>query len=149
MKRTLLFVSILLLLLQSCSSEGSNNTNPSVPIDQSNVIYKWNLNKQLLNNVSQTLSTCDKQGYIQFKSDGTFERKDYYLSGTSCLQEGFDNGTYTYSLATNKITLYFVDPVDGPQVERLNNVSITSTTLKYSWDENNDGIDEYNLEFIK
>ena len=147
MKKLIFLLGITITLLQSCSSGDSTNNN--APTDQSNLLYKWNLNKWLLNDVNQTLSTCDKQKYIQFNSDGTFERKDFYLSGSSCLLEGFDSGTYSYNVATSKITLNFTDPVEGAQVEKLNNVIITSTTLKYSWDENGDGIDDHNLELTK
>jgi hypothetical protein len=144
--KTKIFTVLSILLIFSCSS---NDTSTPTPTEQSNLVNKWNLDRWLLNEVNQTLSTCAKQKYIQFNSNGTFERKDYYLSGSSCLLEGFDSGTYSYSVATSKITLNFTDPVDGAQIEKLNNVSITSTTLKYSWDENGDGIDEHNLEFFK
>lgn len=149
MKKIFYLLCITVLLFQSCNSGDSNSTSTPVSSDQSNLVYRWNLNKWLLNNVNQTLSTCVKQEYIQFNSNGTFERKDYYLNGSSCLLQGFDSGTYSYSVATSKITLNFTDPANGAQIEKLNNVSITSTNLKYSWDENGDGIDEHNLEFLK
>jgi hypothetical protein len=143
MKRIFSLLSVIFLILQSCSSSDSTTTN------QVSLISKWNLDKSLLDNTTQILSTCDKQGYIEFYSNGTFERKDYYLNGTSCILEGFDSGTYTYNSSANRITLNFLDPNDGPQIETLNNFNISSTTLKYSWDENVDGTDEYNLEFKK
>lgn len=129
----------------SCSNDDDNTT----PTEQPNLINKWNLDKWIYNNVNQTLSTCEKQGYIQFNSNGTFERKDYYLNGTVCELEGTDNGTYTYNSTTNKITLNFTDPVVGAQIETLNNIQLTTTTLKYSWDEDENGTDEHNLEFKK
>jgi hypothetical protein len=143
MKKLIYLLSVTFLMLQSCTSSESTPTN------QVSLIFKWNLDKSLLNNTNQNISTCAKQGYIQFYSNGTFERKDYYLNGSSCILQGFDSGSYIYNSSTNKITLNFSDPVDGAQIENLNNVNISSTTLKYSWDENGDGIDEYNLEFIK
>ena len=143
MKKIFLLLSFTTLMLQSCSSSDSSPTN------QVSLISKWNLDKLLLDNTTQVLTTCDKQGYIEFYSNGTFERKDYYLNGTSCILEGFDSGTYTYNSSANRITLNFLDPNDGPQIETLNNVNISSTTLKYSWDENGDGTDENNLEFKK
>jgi hypothetical protein len=147
MKKLIFLLSVAFLMLQSCSSEDTNNN--VTPTPQSNLVYKWNLNKSQYKNVNQTLSTCRKQTYIQFNINGTFERKDYFLIDSSCLLVGFDSGTYNYSVVTSKITLNFSDPSDGAQVEKLNNVSITSTTLKYSWDEDGDGIDEINLEFTK
>jgi hypothetical protein len=127
----------------------SNNDDNTTPVEQPNLVNKWNLDKWIFNSTNQTLSTCDKQGYIQFNSNGTFERKDYFLNGTVCEVEGNDNGTYTFNTTTNKITLNFTDPVDGAQVEVLNNIQLTATTLKYSWDEDENGTDESNLEYKK
>jgi hypothetical protein len=109
---------------------------------------KWVIDKWGFNAIDQSLTTCDKQGYIQFNSDGTFERKDYYFDGSSCILEGFDIGIYTYDKTLGNITLNFNDPVEGAQIEILNNIIITETSLNYSWDENRDGIDEHNLYFI-
>ena len=127
----------------------SNNDDNTTPVEQPNLVNKWNLDKWIFNSTNQALSTCDKQGYIQFNSNGTFERKDYFLNGTVCEVEGNDNGTYTFNTTTNKITLNFTDPVDGAQVEVLNNIQLTATTLKYSWDEDENGTDESNLEYKK
>ena len=143
MKKIFLLLSFTTLMLQSCSSSDSSPTN------QVSLISKWNLDKSILDNTTQVLSTCDKQGYIEFYSNGTFDRKDYFLNGANCILEGFDSGAFTYNSSSNKITLNFLDPNDGPQIETLNNVNISSTTLKYSWDENGDGTDENNLEFKK
>ena len=144
LKIALLIISSITIFF-SCSNNDDNTT----PIEQPNLVNKWNLDKWIFNTTNQSLSTCDKQGYIQFNSNGTFERKDYFLNGTVCEVEGNDNGTYTFNTTTNKITLNFTDPVDGAQVEVLNNIQLTATTLKYSWDEDENGTDESNLEYKK
>lgn len=144
LKITLLIIATISMFF-SCNSNDDNTT----PTEQPNLVNKWNLDKWGYNSVNQTLTTCDKQGYIQFNSNGTFERKDYYLNGTVCELEGNDNGTYSFNSSTNKITLNFIDPDDGAQIEILNNIQLTTTTLKYSWDEDGNGTDESNLEFKK
>lgn len=113
------------------------------------MVNKWYINKWVYNNVNQTLTDCDKQGYIQFNSNGTFERKTYNLNGAICELDGIYNGTYNFNTTSNKITINFDDPIDGTQVETYNNIQLTSTTLKYTWDEDGNGTDEYNLEFKK
>jgi len=140
------FLLLTITILFSCSS---NNDEPTAITEQPNLINKWFIDKWTYNGTNQTLTTCDKQGYIQFNTNGTFERKDYYWNGTSCLIEGNDIGTYTFNSTTNKITLNFTDPIDGAQVEILNNIQITTTILKYSWDEDGNGTDEHNLELKK
>lgn len=144
LKIALLIISSITIFF-SCS----NNDDSTTPTEQPNLVNKWNIDKWIYNSVNQTLNTCEKQGYIQFNSNGTFVRKAYYLNGTSCELEDDDNGTYTYNTTTNKITINFNDPVDGAQVEVYNNVQLTTTTLKYSWDEDGNGTDEHNLEFKK
>ena len=113
----------------------------------------WSINgiidKWIYNNVNQTLNTCEKQSYLQFNSNGTFTVKNYHLNGATCELEDDDNGTYTYNTTTNKIIINFTDPVDGPQVRIYNNVQLTTTTLKCSWDEDGNGTDDHNLEFKK
>ena len=129
-------------LFFACSSDDNSNQNT-----QASIINKWFIEKWVYNSVNQTLTDCDKQGYIQFNSNGTFERKTYYLNGGNCEIEGIDIGTYTFNTTTNKITVNFDDPDEGAQVETYNNIQLTATTLKYTWDEDGNGTDEYILEF--
>ena len=140
-----IFVLLSFLIISSCSSSNDETTTELQP----NLVNKWSLSVWKKNNVAQTLTSCDKQGYIQFNSNGTFERKDYYWNGTNCLLEGNDNGTYNYNSSNHKITLNYTDPNDGPQTEVLNNLGLTTTKLNYSWDEDQNGTDEHYLEFIK
>ncbi|PXY44720.1 lipocalin-like domain-containing protein [Flavobacterium hydrophilum] len=137
---TLFFLSILLI---SCSNDGDNKIIREKP----NLIKKWNLEKWTLNNDNQVLTTCNKQNYIEFKTDGHFERKSFYQNASICELEVNDSGTYIYDLTAQKITLNFTDPDEGAQTEILNKVIVTSTTFKYSWDEDGNGIDEHTLEF--
>ncbi len=71
------------------------------------------------------------------------------MNGAICELDGIYNGTYNFNTTSNKITINFDDPIDGTQVETYNNIQLTSTTLKYTWDEDGNGTDEYNLEFKK
>lgn len=142
-------VTLIILSISFLSSCNGNDDNPVTPIEKTNLVSKWNLDKWVLNNSNQTLATCDKQGYIQFNSNGTFERKDYFLNGSNCELEGSDNGTYTYNSTTDEIILNFIDAIDGSQTEILHNISLTTTTLTYSWDEDGNGLDEHKFEFIK
>lgn len=142
-------VALIILSVSFLSSCNSNDDSPEKTIEQPNLVGKWSLDKWGLNDTNQTLTTCDKQGYIQFNANGTFERKDYFLNGSNCELEGDDNGVYTYNPKTSKITLKFTDPTEGSQTEILNNVSLTTTTIAYSWDEDENGTDEHKLEFGK
>lgn len=143
MKKYLLS-TVLIFALISCSSDNDNSNDV-----QPSLINKWSLETWKYNNNNQSLTSCDKQGYIKFNSNGTFERKDYYNNNGSCEIEGNDNGTYAYDSTNNKITLNYTDVNDGPQTEVLNNVSFTITKLNYTWDEDNNGSDEHFLEFLK
>ena len=147
MKKSTLYLLGLftVLAINSCNSNDDTTSNEVQPT----IINKWNLDSWKLNNTQQTLTICDKQGYIQFNSNGTFERKDYYFDNTNCVLEGNDNGTYNYNTSTNKITLNFTDATNGPQIEVLNNVNLSSTKIIYTWDEDNNGSDEHQLEYLK
>ena len=70
MRKYLLGV-ILIFGLISCSSN-NNNSNDVQP----SLINIWSLETWKYNNNNQSLTSCDKQGYIKFNSNGTFERKD-------------------------------------------------------------------------
>jgi len=138
---------IILVLTYSCAS---NENEPEELITEapSELINKWNLNKWSSNGINQNLTDCDKQKNIKFNDNGTFERKDYIFIGGNCSIEEDISGTYTYDNSQGKIVLFFTDPDDGNQTEILNNVELKSTILKYSWDEDGDGNDEHNLEYI-
>lgn len=137
----LLSVSLMIL---SCSS----NNEPSAT-EQSNIVSKWFLDKSAFNGISNILSSCDKQGYVQFNSNGTFERQYYYFNGSNCLPEGIEKGTYNYNATTNKITVSIIVSNNGAQTEIFNNVVISTTSFKYSGDEDKNGIDDHQMEFIK
>jgi len=141
-----IFTLLSVLIISSCSS--LNNDEPDTTT-QATLVNKWILSAWKKNNVTQTLTSCDKQGYIQFNTNGTFERKDYYLNSGNCQLEGNDNGTYNYNSTTHKITLTFTDPTEGTQTEVLNNVELATTKLTYTWDEDQNGTDEHHLEYTK
>ena len=136
-------ISFILLLLISCNNEDSNS-NDTISLNN-----KWLLNRSFLSSIEQNLSNCKKQSYIQFYNNNTFVRKDYFLDGNNCLLEGTDAGNYTYNASTNRITLSFTDIDDGAVVEVLRNVNLTSTEMEFSFDEDMNGVYEYNLKFIK
>lgn len=142
-KSKTLLLALLTVILNSCDSSNSNSN------DEASIINKWKLNSWKYNNNEQTLTNCDKQRYIQFNINGTFERIDYIIDGSNCIEEGHDNGNYNYNTSEDKITLNFTDELDGPQTEILNNVQLTTTKIIYSWDEDNNGSDEHQLEFLK
>jgi len=138
---------IILVLTYSCEND-ENEPEELITETPSELINKWNLNKWSSNGINQNLTDCDKQKNIKFTDNGTFERKDYIFIGGNCSIEEDISGTYTYDNSQGKIVLFFTDPDDGNQTEILNNVELNSTILKYSWDEDGDGNDEHNLEYI-
>ena len=71
LKITFIIISIISLFF-ACNSDDNSNKNV-----QASIVKKWFIEKWIYNNVNQTLTDCDKQGYIQFNSNGTFERKRY------------------------------------------------------------------------
>lgn len=146
MKNLVFIFSLTFILFYSCSSNSDENTAPE---EVNYLIGKWYLNKIIYNNQQQTLSDCNKSGYITFNTNDTFEREYYFFNGTNCLTETADNGTYSYDMNNNKITLSFVDVDDGDQIEVLNIIDLTATSFKYVWDEDNNGANESQMEFIK
>ncbi|WMI65384.1 lipocalin family protein [Aestuariibaculum sp. YM273] len=131
------------LCLISCSD--SDEIDETAPFSS-----KWYLEKQTFNGVSNPLSDCEKQGYIEFNSDGTFERVYYYSSnGTDCLPEDTDIGTFKFDGAERIMTLTFTDTDEGEQVQKLNNFEMGVEKLTYTWDEDGDGTDDVSVEFIR
>ncbi len=147
MKIRCLFIFIV-ITCYSCNKNDSSTNNPQ-PNTTNNLLVKWKYDHWEKNGVLQNLSSCDKNGYVQFNSNGTFERKDYWLMSNTCVIEGEENGTYTFNSTTKKITLVFNDISQGPQTEIWNNVELTDKALKFSWDENKDGNDEHLIGYIK
>jgi hypothetical protein len=114
------------------------------------LVAKWQYNAIKTNGIAANLTSCNKSSYVLFNTNGTFERKQYWLmSSNTCVLDGDEKGTYTYNSSTNKIVLKFTDPVAGAQVETWNNVKITNSSLDFTWDENNDGKDEHAVTYIK
>jgi hypothetical protein len=143
LKIAFLIISSITIFI-SCSKTDENST------EQPNLVNKWNIDKKIYDNVNQTLTACEKQGYIQFNSNGTFERKEYYISSGVCEIKKNHSGTYTFNTTTNQITIDFIDPIAGPETEIYKDIQLTTKTLKYTWNQNGSGTgDIYNLEFIK
>ncbi len=142
-----LLIPSLFLIFISCSKSSTETTD----VITNSLVAKWKYNGIKTNGIVSQITTCDKNGYVVFNTNGTFERKDYYFSenNNTCVLEGDEKGTYTYSSSTNKIVLKFTDPYDGAQVETWNNVKFTNSSLDFTWDENNDGKDEHAVSYIK
>ncbi len=130
------------------------NNGPTVTIGNFviiDIISKWRKNKWFYNNQEETLTDCEKQSYLEFSSNLTFDRKAFFLFNNDCTEEGNadSNKTFVSDLQNNKITLRFDDIDEGTQTEILNILELTETKLIYTWDEDNDGTDEHKLEYIK
>lgn len=105
------------------------------------------------------LNDCDKKSYIQFNSDGTYKRLNYYeaiqeLGHHDCLVSNPDDyGTYVYNPTNHTLTITFIDTgspnSSGTITEYFNNVEITENTLSYSWDESGDGVSDYKVTYKK
>lgn len=65
MKKSVLFLSILLTVLFSC------NSNDNEPL-QDQVIGNWKLFKHTKNGVEDSLSDCDKQSSFVYNTDGSY-----------------------------------------------------------------------------
>lgn len=115
------------------------------------VVKKWRLNKMFVDNKERKLTECDKQSYMEFSSNSTFDRKTWFILNNDCIEEEIadSNKVYSSDLQNNKIVLKFNDVDDGPQTEILNILELTETKLIYSWDEDGNGTDEYKLEYLK
>ena len=150
MKLLKLLPLLSLALTFSCSTTDNDPESPESPQTTTPTLnVKWILEKWNYNSVNQNLTSCKKQSFILFNSNGTFERKDYILINSNCIIEDNDNGNYSYNTSNSKITLTFVDPDDGPQTEVWNNVAFDNSLLKFTWDEDNNGSDEHSLEYKK
>ena len=146
MKKYLCFLIPILFIIISCSKSSSNSTD----VNLNSLVAKWQYNAIKTNGIAVNLTSCNKSSYVLFNNNGTFERKQYWLmSNNTCVLDGDEKGTYSYSSSTNKIVLKFTDPVAGAQVETWNNVKITNSSLDFTWDENNDGKDEHAVTYIK
>jgi hypothetical protein len=134
----------LIFLLQSCSKPLSNE-----PILTNLIIGKfiWDVWKNNVTGATNTISSCRRQSYFEFTTDGKFTRRGW-VDGSSCVLDMIDDGTYTYDQATSKITVKFNDGPNGPlNTEVWNNVAITNAGISYTWDENGDGKDDHYCEY--
>lgn len=115
------------------------------------VVKKWRLNKMFVDNKERTLTECDKQSYMEFSSNSTFDRKTWFILNNDCIEEEIADSdkVYTSDLQNNKIVLKYNDVDEGPQTEILNILELTETKLIYSWDEDGNGTDEYKIEYLK
>lgn len=139
---TIYIIALLTLGLSSCSKEETPAKR------EANSIYgKWFLEKSAFNEVPNELSDCEKQSYVEFYSDGTFERTYYYADNESnCLPEDTENGSFVIDEKADTITLSFAA---SDETEVLNNVDVAPSSLKYTWDEDGDGSDDIGVEYIK
>jgi hypothetical protein len=115
-----------------------------VTINTNQILDKYYLDILITNGVNQNISTCRKQSYIIFNSNGTFSRRDWFdISPSNCVLDGIDDGQFVYNPQDSTLKLIFTD------TEIWHNVQIIGNRIKFTWDENLDGLDEHYVEFLK
>jgi hypothetical protein len=144
MKKYFPFLALSVLL-------GSCNSPNDITPNQSNRLsgrYYWDVWKNNLTGATLQITTCRRQNYIQFNSDGTFSRRGW--DANPCIQTEIDDGTYEYNITTAKITVRFTDGPGGAiNTEVWNNIQLPSNRITFTWDENLDGRDEHYMEYLK
>jgi len=136
--RITLVTIICLFFLIGCS------TNNGVDIPTNQLLDKYYLDQLITNGVTQNLSSCRKQSFIIFNANGTFSRRDWFdFSPSNCVLDGIDDGQFVYNPQDSTLNLIFTD------TEIWHNVQIIGNRIKFTWDENLDGVDEHYVEFLK
>lgn len=89
--KSLLCVTILFtFLLNSCSSDDSDNSEPQTTLELL-TSGKWYFESQF----QDTLTPCEKIGYMEFKNDGTFVVNNYWQESEGCQLVNTIMGSYT------------------------------------------------------
>jgi len=134
-----LFISLTsFIFLFGCS------TNNGVVVNTNQLLDQYYRDKLITNGVTQNLSSCRKQSFITFNSNGTFSRRDWFdFSPSNCVLDGIDDGQFIYNPQDSTLKLIFTD------TETWHNVQIIGNRIKFTWDENVDGVDEHYVEYLK
>ncbi|MFT6689344.1 MAG: hypothetical protein ACJAX7_002377 [Saprospiraceae bacterium] len=122
------FVLLLGLVFNSCSSDDSSSTPTST-----SVVGKWNFSKVSYTFNGQSSPEADYDGneqgcskdYIEFKANGVYNEADY--SSTACVEE-LSVGTWSKEGSLLTIT----DDTDTVSVEII---GVTTSTLKVKFSE--------------
>jgi len=138
-------ITLILILSTAlaCSPDNINiDDDTSIQILTSHI---WIKDKVSVNNVPTTLSFCAAEDYYIFNADGTSESYMFFNAGndTDCAQFGpGEFASYTYDTSENRIHIV-TDDYDRTLVE----VEITSSSLKFSIDSDDNGTYETTEEY--
>ncbi|MEZ4803526.1 MAG: lipocalin family protein [Gelidibacter sp.] len=115
-----LFAVSICLFTFACSSDDDNGNQQQESNEDLLVSGKWYFESK----TPGSYSDCEKSGYIQFRSDGTFTIEVYEDNGGTCESLGADNGNYTLTNNVN-ITL-----TAGSETQSAVITSISQSELK-------------------
>ena len=129
----------------SCRSEENNSTS------NNGIIGVWKKSKEIIysgknNSIIATYPNndpCESKSNTEFTNDGKAIFKQFYenSSGT-CLQHPTETKTYTFDSNTKKLTINGV--LYGEIIKLTNSELETKVSLG---DENNDGVNDYAVEY--
>lgn len=150
MKKLLLGVVALGFLATACKKDDDNNSPSAMLVGtwkvSKFVVYSGKDNSIL---ASETVSGCNAQSTMEFKSDKTFLQKSYE-AGTngSCMLDDTDTGTYSYNEGTKELSTTYSGSTtaDVMKVENLthNQLSVSSG----GFDLDNDGFDDKSISYL-
>ena len=87
MKKLILCLSVFVLVFTSCSSDDDSDS-------QDSIIGTWTFHKSFIDDVEQTLTSCEMQETFTFNSDGTVSYKYYEVIQDICELEESTSGLW-------------------------------------------------------
>jgi hypothetical protein len=88
MKKLILFLSVLVLVVTSCSRNDDSGS-------QDSIIGTWTHHKLFINGVEESLTSCEMQETFTFSGNGTVSYKYYEVIQGNCELEESTSGSWT------------------------------------------------------
>lgn len=88
MKKLILFLSVFTLVFSSCGNDDDSSS-------QDQIIGTWTFHKLFIDDIEQSLTSCQMQETFNFKSNGTVSYKYFEVIQGVCELEESNSGTWS------------------------------------------------------
>lgn len=105
--KNILLLSVALVSLVSCRNDDDKTSNSS----ELSVVGTWKHTKHIIYDgktkkvlISSNVDDCSAKSRIEFLKDGKCSVHNYELVNNTCIDNGIQNGVYTYDANAKKMT---------------------------------------------
>lgn len=147
-KLNLLLTLLLSTIIFSCGNDDSNDN-----METSEIVGTWKLLSRSFFNqtITENLTDCEKQSYIQFKGDNTYYEQTYVTledgETNPCLDDGVFEGPYNINGNSISTTFYYTPEEHGvPENETVTlsgAFSIENNILTIDYENEDDALFTY------